>query len=531
MKQTRKTKLNRALLALVMALTYGFMTGAQVEAGERPQLGPGQTNWDPADDGGSRASIATTDLNLITPQAMVDALMAPLPAGVTATVTAFSGVNIAGGTFVGGGVGVIPNVLSGPVGFPHGAILSSGDIASVRGAVYPGVNTSPCITTNNGEPGDVDLNNLGGTFCTSLPTRDRAALEFDIVSTGVNRELVFKYVFASEEYNEWVGTQWNDACAIFVSGPGVVTGAKPFNEENRARFPGCRNYRVCVNSINNGRNSGYYQDNTIWVGGPPPVGPPRDTEMDGLTNWNQVMYSWPVTLLAGQTYHVKLVVADTRDRICDANLFAKGYVEESSGLGSCRIPGDTCICIDDVLEADCIALGGTWDVGMVCGELPCGDLTGACCDLSGGCADSLLLTECYASGGVYAGDNTTCGSVVGACCSADLTCVETTEECCGLLADGGFWIAGTCASADCIPTGNCCVEGECMEDVTEAVCNSAGGEYQGNGTECVPSACAGGGHDHDPIPTVSEWGLVVMTLLVLTAGTVVIGRRRRAAAA
>jgi hypothetical protein len=33
-----------------------------------------------------------------------------------------------------------------------------------------------------------------------------------------------------------------------------------------------------------------------------------------------------------------------------------------------------------------------------------------------------------------------------------------------------------------------------------------------------------------PIPTVSEWGLIVMTLLLLTAGMVVFGRRRRPAA-
>jgi len=32
------------------------------------------------------------------------------------------------------------------------------------------------------------------------------------------------------------------------------------------------------------------------------------------------------------------------------------------------------------------------------------------------------------------------------------------------------------------------------------------------------------------VPTVSEWGLIVMTVLVLTAGTIVLGRRRRAAA-
>ncbi len=34
-----------------------------------------------------------------------------------------------------------------------------------------------------------------------------------------------------------------------------------------------------------------------------------------------------------------------------------------------------------------------------------------------------------------------------------------------------------------------------------------------------------------PIPTVSEWGLIVMVVLVLTAGTILFGRQRRAAAA
>lgn len=33
------------------------------------------------------------------------------------------------------------------------------------------------------------------------------------------------------------------------------------------------------------------------------------------------------------------------------------------------------------------------------------------------------------------------------------------------------------------------------------------------------------------IPTVSEWGLIVMTLLALTAGTIVFARRRRPAVA
>ena len=35
----------------------------------------------------------------------------------------------------------------------------------------------------------------------------------------------------------------------------------------------------------------------------------------------------------------------------------------------------------------------------------------------------------------------------------------------------------------------------------------------------------------NPIPTVSEWGMIIMTLLLLTAGTIVLGRRRQVAVA
>jgi hypothetical protein len=69
------------------------------------------------------------------------------------------------------------------------------------------------------------------------------------------------------------------------------------------------------------------------------------------------------------------------------------------------------------------------------------------------------------------------------------------------------------------PDGNCgaCVilpEGEC-ENVTEEVCeNYLYGKYKGDGTSCVD------------IPAVTSWGLAVMVLLVLAAGTVVIRRAR-----
>lgn len=45
---------------------------------------------------------------------------------------------------------------------------------------------------------------------------------------------------------------------------------------------------------------------------------------------------------------------------------------------------------------------------------------------------------------------------------------------------------------------------------------------------CSDVPCTGQGSQDEPIPTVSEWGMVVMALLVLTAGTLVYARRRPA---
>ncbi len=60
----------------------------------------------------------------------------------------------------------------------------------------------------------------------------------------------------------------------------------------------------------------------------------------------------------------------------------------------------------------------------------------------------------------------------------------------------------------------------CPEDCTcEEDCPCEEGEA------CVDGECV------NIIPTVSEWALIVMTLLALTAGTIVFARRRRPAVA
>ena len=67
--------------------------------------------------------------------------------------------------------------------------------------------------------------------------------------------------------------------------------------------------------------------------------------------------------------------------------------------------------------------------------------------------------------------------------------------------------------------GACCTSSGC-EQMTQAACDVSGpGVYHGSQSTC-DSACQGG------IPTVSEWGLISLSLLLLTAGAVAVHRRR-----
>jgi hypothetical protein len=72
-----------------------------------------------------------------------------------------------------------------------------------------------------------------------------------------------------------------------------------------------------------------------------------------------------------------------------------------------------------------------------------------------------------------------------------------------------------------MPVGACCIlpdPNECAV-TTEAECRGLGRTYRGHGTDCSdPEICN--------VPAVSEWGMIAMVLLVLTAATVIMSRRR-----
>lgn len=212
--------------------------------------------------------------------------------GVTVANVTFTGAPEAGGRFTGGDE---------IVGFPGGIVLSSGRVADVVGP-----NDQGAAGYAHGTPGDPDLDalaNAGGD--TSYSTNDAAVLEFDFVPD--RDEVFFDYVFASEEYNEFVGSPFNDVFGFYVNG------------ENCATVNGDP---VSINTVNGGTdgvpasNPDAYIDNTGGVeGGEPPL----DTQMDGLT----VVLQCRAAVNAGTTNRMKLAVADTTDRILDTVTFIR----------------------------------------------------------------------------------------------------------------------------------------------------------------------------------------------------------------
>jgi hypothetical protein len=245
-----------------------------------------------------------------TPDSLLTAL---LGAGVSVSNIQFNGAPVAAGVFS-GGVGI--------VGFAQGIVLSSGDIASVIGPQ----NLLGWTSTDNLLPGDADLDALVGGL-----TQDACVLEFDFECSST--EVVsFQYVFSSEEYDEWVDTQYNDVFAFFLNG------------ENIALIPGTAT-PVAINNVNcgnpwvpgGGPSCALYTTNdcdSLGLGYPCTA---LATEMDGITG----VWSATGPLKPGPN-HIKLVVADRGDGVYDTNVFIRGQSFACAAPGPAFDPPSPC---------------------------------------------------------------------------------------------------------------------------------------------------------------------------------------------
>lgn len=115
-----------------------------------------------------------------------------------------------------------------------------------------------------------------------------------------------------------------------------------------------------------------------------------------------------------------------------------------------------------------------------------------------------------------------------ACCMPDGSCVETNVECCALAGGAPLGPGSVClGDTDADGINDACDPQKCGNDTREDPEQCDGTDDAKCPGSCLSDCtCA----PDSKIPAVSDWGLGVLLLMVLTAGTVVLGRRRYTAA-
>jgi hypothetical protein len=232
---------------------------------------------------GSSVALATIGVSsakatlLVTPENDATTLgNAILGAGVTGTNFVYTGAASAAGTFTGG--------VSAGIGIESGILLTSGS-----SALAVGPNNSDSTGANNGTTGDAQLSGLAA----GATTYDANILSFDFTSTSSN--LFFNFVFASEEYNEFVGSTFNDVFGFFLDG------------NNIALIPDTTT-PVTINNVNLTSNPGYYVNNSPGS---------ADIQYDGFTT----VLTASATGLSAGSHTIKLAIADVGDSGYDSAVF------------------------------------------------------------------------------------------------------------------------------------------------------------------------------------------------------------------
>ena len=246
----------------------------------------------------------------LTPTQVVQTLLGP---GVDVTNITFSGPAASLGTF---------NGTANNFGMTAGIIMANGDVAN---AIGPNNSGSSSLGGGNFGITDPDIDLLDPNY----EHNDAAVLEFDFVATG--DVLSFNYIWASEEYPEYSGAldlcgDVSDAFGFFISGPGI-TGIFSNNSANVAIIPGSTDF-VSINNLNAGCNGTalpgsadcnycqYYVNNGDGFS-PPYNGSSQYIQYDGFTTVLQAVSN----LICGETYHIKLVLADASDTAWDSAVF------------------------------------------------------------------------------------------------------------------------------------------------------------------------------------------------------------------
>lgn len=200
-----------------------------------------------------------------------------------------------------------------------GIVLTSGKARTISGTAGVNGPASLIPTYQSQTPGDAAL-----TSFSEKPTFDACILEFDFIPQGDS--IVVRYVFGSEEYPEWVCSQFNDVFAFFISGPGFFP---PGSARNIAVVPDISSVvAVSINTVNSGIPGSNATNGLTECQKPIGSGSPFPQYYIDNQNGMTITYDGHTVILTARakvtpcaTYHLKLAIADGSDRTLDSGVF------------------------------------------------------------------------------------------------------------------------------------------------------------------------------------------------------------------
>ncbi len=188
------------------------------------------------------------------------------------------------------------------IGLDSGILITTGKAVDAIGPDNIDVSTAQDASGSGGKT-DGDLNSL----LSSGVTKDASYLQFTFTPSA--SRATFNVVFASEEYEQFVGKNFNDIFGFFLSGPGIT------GKRNIAVVPNTQD-PISINTINQNVNSNLFINN---VGG-------LTIQYNGFTKVLQIVADG---LIACEDYTLKMAIADVEDAIYDSGIFLAALNSET----------------------------------------------------------------------------------------------------------------------------------------------------------------------------------------------------------
>ncbi len=221
-------------------------------------------------------------------------------------------------------LGYFTEETGGPIGFKEGIVLTTGNAATdASGVGTDEAASANAQVSNMSTVRDDNLEQIVPYLRSDGTVNIHDVTRFTITFIPKGDKIKFRYVFASEEYPEFVCSDYNDIFGFFIDGPGF---SGPFQRggENLAVVPGT-NLPVTINSI----NPGVHGTSGIPTGCDPPDGSLAHSAfyVDN-SGASHPVYDGMTTVLVAeadvvpcQTYTIQITLGDVGDGVFDSGVF------------------------------------------------------------------------------------------------------------------------------------------------------------------------------------------------------------------